>query len=52
MNITKIAEGLLETCFFLLGSATLSAVVVGYSIFIFKSVYRFIDKKEGNDEDH
>lgn len=52
MSIAKIAEALLEICFLFLGSATVSAVVVGYCIFIFKSVYCFTDKKEGNNEDH
>ena len=53
MSMPKIAEGLLEVCFLFLGSATVSALVVGYSVFLFKLVYRFTaDKKEGNNEDH
>ena len=51
MTISKIAELLLAICFLFLGSATVSAVVVGYCIFIFKFVYRFTEKESDN-EDH
>lgn len=52
MSIPKIAEELLAICFLLLGSVTVSALVVGYSVFLFKLVYRFTVKKESDNENH